>query len=85
VSVSACEILASMALKVLLVVCGVTPTFRETSACVRPCLRRFQKLSCFGVRYPVRIIVYDDLSPNKTTETYNAYVPHKQHRLCDPD
>jgi len=73
-SVSARDILVSMALKVLFVVCGVTPILRETSACVKPCLRRFQKLSCFGVRYPARIMAYANLSVSKPIDTYNRYL-----------
>jgi len=70
-SVRAREIFESMALKVLFVVWGVTPIFRETSACVRPCLRRLQKLSCLDVRYPARIIWYANLSVRKLIDTYN--------------
>jgi hypothetical protein len=72
-SVSARDIFVSIALKVLFVVCGVTPIFRETSACVRPCLRRFQKLSCLGVRYPARIMAYATLSVSKPTDAYSLY------------
>lgn len=72
-SVSAREIFVSMALKVLFVVCGVTPIFRETSACVRPCLRRLQKLSCFDVKYPARIMGYANVSVRKPIDAYNPY------------
>ena len=82
-SVNARDIFVSMAFNVLFVVCGVTPIFLETSACVRPCLRRFQKLSCLGVRYPARIIAYANLSVCKPTHTYNA--SHSSLKLYEGD
>lgn len=50
-----------------------TRTIKITKIAVRPRLRRPQKLSCFDVRYPARIIVYANLTINKPTETYNPF------------